>query len=273
MSSKRIQHQLATSAQPAPVTPPSRYSIEAVAKALDLLQVFIAEKAEALSLSELAVKLGLNKNAVFRLLATLTEKGFLAKGTADGKYHLSLKFLKLGRSVRLASDLRNVALPHMEELRKDFEDTVNLAVLDDGQICYLEVLDSPHRFKFVASPGDHDPVHCTALGKAMMASLPETEVRRILEERGMPRFTANTITACAGFHKELARVRQQGYAINDGEMVEGSRCVATPILAQRGVVAGALSVSGAAVRIPKDRIQEVGRALLRHCAQIAAQLD
>lgn len=251
----------------------SRYSIEVVAKAFDLLQVFIDEKKDALSLGEIAARVGLNKNAVFRLLVTLTEKGFLVKSPETGKYRLSLKFIELGRVARLGNDLRNVALPRMKELWRDFEDTVNLAVLDEGQICYLEVLESPHRFKFVASPGDHDPVHCTALGKAMMAHLPVAEVRGILAERDMPRYTANTITRHADLEQDLARIRERGYALNEGEMVEASRCVAAPILLRKGEVAGALSVSGTAARIPDDRIPQISQALLRCCAEISRELD
>ncbi|MGH9840594.1 MAG: IclR family transcriptional regulator [Blastocatellia bacterium] len=252
----------------------SRYSIEVVAKAFDLLQVFIDEEKDALSLSEIAARVGLNKNAVFRLLVTLTEKGFLVKSPETGKYRLSLKFIELGRVARLSNDLRNVALPRMKELWREFEDTVNLAVLDEGQICYLEVLESPHRFKFVASPGDHDPVHCTALGKAMMARLPVAEVRSILDERGMmTRYTANTITTCAEVEQEFARIRERGYALNEGEMVEASRCVAAPILLRKGEVAGALSVSGTAARIPDNRIPQISQALLRCCAEISRELD
>ncbi len=273
MSPKRSPEPDAASAAADGAASRTRYTIDAVARVLDLLQVFIDEKAESLSLSELTAKLGLNKNAVFRLLATLLEKGFLVKTPANGRYQLSLKFLQLGRAVRLASDLRSRALPHMKQLWEEFEDTINLAVLDRGQICYLEALESPHRFKFVASAGDNDPVHCTALGKAMIAYLPEAECARLLEERGMPRFTPNTITTRASLQKELARIRQQGYAVNDGEMVEGSRCVAAPILTRSGVVAGALSVSGTATRIGPDRVRAVGLSLARHCAQLSAELD
>jgi len=252
--------------------PPSRYSVEAVAKALDILQVFIDEKKEALTLSEVIGRVGLSKNSVFRLLVTLTEKGFLVKTPENGKYKLSLKCVELGRAARLASDLRNLALPQMRELWNEFEETVNLAVLDRGQIAYLEVVESPHRVKFVVAPGDHDPVHCTALGKAMIAFLPEQEVKRMLQERGMPRFTANTIASYTGLKRELEKIREQGYALNEGEMVEGSRCVAAPILAGSGAVAGALSVSGTSARIPEDRIPQVSRSLLGRCAEISRQL-
>lgn len=135
------------------------------------------------------------------------------KAPENGKYKVSVKFLELGRAARLGSDLRTLALPHMRELWKEFDDTINLAVLDEGQICYLEVLESPHRFKFVASLGDRDPIHCTALGKAMAALLPDTEIKRILTERGMPRFTARTLTTYSQYRRELTAVREQGYAV------------------------------------------------------------
>jgi IclR family acetate operon transcriptional repressor len=251
----------------------NRYSIEAVAKALDILQVFLDRKKESLSFTEITTSVGLNKNAVFRLLYTLTEKGFLSKASDSGKYSLSPKCIELGRNARINNSLRRLALPCMQELWKRFEDTVNFAVLDDGQICYVEVLESPHRFKLVASPGDRDPVHSTALGKAMLAHLPEDKVRRIINVRGMPAITSATITSFAVLAEELERIRRRGYALNEGEMVEGSRCVAVPIINSRREVEAAISVSGPAVRIEEKRIPEIAYCLMQACTQIARQLD
>jgi IclR family acetate operon transcriptional repressor len=189
------------------------------------------------------------------------------------KHPLSVKCVELGRAARLANDLRKVALPYMRELWRQFEDTVNLAMLDDGQICYLEVLEAPQRIKFVASPGDRDPVHCTALGKVMMANLPGHEVRKILDDRGMPRFTASTITTVARFEEELASIRRQGYAINEGEMVEASRCVAVAVVGGKSRIIAGISVSGVATRITRERTPEVSQALLRCSREIGRQLE
>ncbi len=254
-------------------SPKTNYSIEAVSKALAILQVFITEKKEELSLTEITSAVRMNKNAVFRLLFTLTQSGFLKRVPDNGKYQLSLKCVELGRAARLAHDLRKLALPYLKELWKEFGDTVNLAVLDQGEICYLEVLESPHRFKLVAHPGDRDPVHSTALGKSMMAYLPAEEVRKLLKLRGMPKFTPRTITTWANFRKELSRIREQRYALNDGETVEASRCVAAPIFGSQGNVLGAMSVSGTAARITNDRIQPISHSLLKYSAEISKQID
>src|SRR5438093_758313 len=253
--------------------PKTNYSIEAVSKALSILQVFIDEKKEELSLTEITSLVGMNKNAVFRLLFTLTQSGFLRKVPDNGRYQLSLKCVELGRAARLAHDLRKLSLPYMTELWKEFGDTVNLAVLDEGQIRYLEVLESPHRFKLVAHPGDRDPVHSTALGKSMLAYLPAEEVKEILKLRGMPRFTPRTITTFPRFEKELSKIKQQGYALNEGETVEASRCVAVPIFGGKGNVVGAISVSGTAARITDDRIPHISHSLLRYSEEISKQID
>jgi len=217
--------------------------------------------------------MGLNKNAVFRILFTLTQSGFLRRVPQSGKYQLSLRCIELGRTARLAYDLRRLSLPYMQRLWEEFGDTVNLAVLDKGEICYLEVLESPHRFKLVAHPGDRDPVHSTALGKSMLAHLPVEEVKEILKQRGMPRFTPRTITAWPQMEKELGKIRRHGYAVNDGETVEASRCVAVAIFGGRGNVVGALSVSGTAARITDDRIGRVSQSLLKSSAEISEQID
>jgi IclR family acetate operon transcriptional repressor len=251
----------------------NRYSIEAVAKALDILQVFLNLKKDSLSFTEIATAVGLNKNAVFRLLYTLTEKGFLQKASDSGKYSLSPKCIEMGRSARINNSLRRVALPYMHELRKRFEDTVNFAVLEDGQICYVEVLESAHRFKLVASPGDRDPVHSTALGKAILAHLPEDQVRRIINVRGIPAITPATIASYPALIQELEKIQRRGYAINEGEMVEGSRCVAVAIVNSRREVEGAISVSGPAVRIEEKNIPEIAYCLMKACSEISRQLD
>jgi DNA-binding IclR family transcriptional regulator len=249
------------------------YSIEAVSKALAILQVFIDEKKQELSLTEITSMVEMNKNAVFRLLFTLTESDFLKKVPDNGKYQLSLKCVQLGRAARLAHDLRKLAFPYMKELWKEFGDTVNLAVLDQGEICYLEVLESPHRFKLVAHPGDRDPVHSTALGKSMLAYLPIEEVKKTLKLSGMPRFTPKTITTYPRFKKELAKIRQQGYALNEGETVEASRCVAVPIFGGKDNVVGAISVSGTAARITDDRIHHISQSLLKYSSEISKQIE
>jgi len=251
----------------------NRYSIEAVAKAADILQVFLDLKKESLSFTEISASVGLNKNAVFRLLYTLTEKGLLRKASDNGKYSLSPKCIELGRSARVSNSLRRLAMPYMQELWRRFEDTINCAVLDQGQISYVEVLESPHRFKLTAAPGDRDPVHSTALGKAMLAYLPENEVRRIIHLRGLPKITVATIVTYPALLEELEQTRRRGYALNEGEMVEGSRCVAVTILNSKRSVEGAISVSGPAIRIEEKRIPEIAYCLMEACAEISRQLD
>jgi DNA-binding IclR family transcriptional regulator len=251
----------------------TRYSIEAVGKAVDILQVFIDEKWAAISFTEIATRVRLSKNGVFRLLATLTEKGFLQKVPENGKYALSLKCVQLGRAARLANDIRRVALPYMLDLRAEFEETVNLAVLDEGRVCYTEVLESPQRFKLVTLPGDRDPVHCTALGKAMMAYVSIDEVKKILKEHGMPRMTPATITTWERFEQELAKIRKQGYAVNNSEMIETSRCVAVPILNDKGRPMAALSVSGTTTRIIDAQVAKIAESLRRFATEISKHID
>lgn len=250
----------------------TRYSVDAVSKALDILQVFIDSKKESLALAEITTLVKLNKNAVFRLLFTIVEKGFLKKDKETGRYSLSPKCIELARGVRLGNDLRTVALAYMRRLREQFEDTVNLAILEKGQIRYIEVLESSQRLKIVANPGERDPVHCTALGKAMLAYLPEQDVKTIVELRGMPKFTRTTITTCSRLLVELAKVRRRGYAINDGEMVEASRCVAVPILNTSHEPVAAISISGPVARMADDRVADIGINLLRCAAEISNQV-
>ena len=125
----------------------------------------------------------------------------------------------------------------------------------------------------MAHPGDRDPVHSTALGKSMLAYLPTERVKKTLKVRGMPRFTPRTITTYPRFEKELAKIRRLGYALNEGETVEASRCVAVPIFSGKDNVVGAISVSGTAARITDDRIHHISQSLLKCSSEISKQID
>jgi DNA-binding IclR family transcriptional regulator len=246
------------------------YYIEVLGKAFDILDVFTKLKKPALTLQELSGESGLNKNTVFRVLYTLAEHGYIVKRGRE--YELGSKLAELGNTRLRRGDLLAVAGPELDRLRALFGETVNLGVLDGGEIRYVDVRESRHRFRLAEQIGGGDYLHCTALGKVVMAHLPFEEVRRLLKVRGMPRQTERTITTVAALKAELALVRSQGYAVDREESMLGAFCVGAPVLDATGRPVAAISISGPTTRFDESQAEAAAKALAESVAAVRAGL-
>jgi len=241
-----------------------RYTIQSIDKALDLIEL-LAEHG-TLSLIELTERLEQPKSSIYRIVLTLENRGFISRSDEDGKYCLGYKPLMLTRNLLERNTLRAAALPEMKKLSDLYGDTVNLGVLLNGEILYVDIIESKHPLRMTDSVGSRSPFHATAIGKAIAAQLPDDTVRGLAGGFGLPSFTPNTITTEDGLLSELARIRGQGYALDDEEIVEGARCVGAPIFDLRGRSVGAISLSGAKHRFKDDRLPEIS-GQVREAAQ------
>src|SRR5262245_42001901 len=184
-----------------PVPGPGRYTVDAAAKALELLTAFSFSE-RRLSLSDLAARTGIPRATAFRLLSTLEASGFVTK--VGGEYQLGLKCFVLGHIAAADLDLKDVAQPHLVALRDATRETTHLAILDHWRVVYLERLPSPHPVGFMRSRvGAILPAFCTALGKTLLADLPEAEVSAWAGAETFPRMTHNTIISASRLIKEL----------------------------------------------------------------------
>lgn len=246
------------------------YYIEVVGRALDVLEVFVHEQKPQLSLKEIADRLDQSMNTVFRLLYTLAEHGYVVKN--NKKYELGSKLLDLSRAKMRHTDIVAVARPYMDELRERFRETVNLGVMMDGKIRYVEVRESLERFRLVEQVGGTDPLHCTALGKAHLAYLPFEEARDLLRTYGMPRATEHTLTTLSALKADLEKTRARGYAIDDQESMLGGFCVAIPILNESGRPIAAMSIAAPYVRFNQSHVATVSTALHEAISSIEDKL-
>lgn len=232
------------------------YSVRAVRRVctiLDLLQ----ESVGVVPLSVLAAATGTPKSTVFRYMRTLEEFRFVERDAATGSYRLGLGFV--GMQSRLLEVLRERARPWLERLRDELDETANLGVLDGDQVIYVDLVESRRTVRHAASQGDRDPLHSTALGKAIASELDTEQVRDLLEGAGMARHTPNTITDIDTFLSELEKVRRVGHAVEDGEHEVDGRCVAVPI---RGVrLPAAISLSAPAARFTVHDVERAAEAL------------
>jgi IclR family KDG regulon transcriptional repressor len=230
--------------------PATRYTVDAAAKALELLSVF-SFREPRLSLADLASRTGIPRATAFRLLSTLEQSGFLAK--VHGAYQLGIKCFVLGNIVAGGLDLRETARPHLAALREATRETTQIAILDHWQVVYLERILSSQSVGYMRSrAGAILPAYCTGLGKTLLAYKPEAEVRAWAATQKFAALTPNTITSARRLLKELDVIRQRGYGLDEEEREKGVSCIAAPVFNHTGDVVAAISVAGPTGRLPRE---------------------
>ena len=226
-----------------------RYTVDAAAKALDLLNVFSFSERK-LSLNTMAARTGIPRATAFRLLSTLEQAGFVSKVGAE--YHLGIKCLVLGNVVAADLDVREKAHPHLVALRDLTRETTHVAVLHQWQVVYLERVPSPQPVGFMQSrAGAILPAHCTALGKTLLAYHSESLVAAWAASVTLEALTPYTLTSGSRLLDELSLIRARGYGVDEQEHEIGVRCIAAPIRNHRGEVVAAISVAGPEYRMPE----------------------
>lgn len=243
-------------------------SIRAVERALDVLQCFTSQTPE-LTMTQISERIGINKSTVHRLLLTLERNRFVERDLSTGMYKPGLRLLQMASLAMEQNSLRRIAAPFLQNLRDEYRENVNLALLDGADVIYVDVIEGSQRVKLAAVPGQRLPAFCTASGKALLAFLPEEHVRNILE-RGMPQYTAATLTSCEKFFENAEQIRTQGFAISEQEFEEGINAIAAPICNQP---IASISIAGPAYRLTRERMLELGPNLLSTARGIAQEVE
>ena len=204
---------------------------------------------QGLAFSQIANSLPFSRTTIHRILYSLGKLGYVEKTETGSCYRLTHRFHDLAEQAAHFRQLQSVSKPLMRILLTRYAETVNLGSLDGGQIAYIDVEQGPNGLPFAAFPGDRNPAHCTALGKAILAFLPEQRTKAILGHDPLVKRTANTITQPSRLLDQLSAVRHQRVALDLEENVMGISCVAAPIFDPGGRVIAAFSVSGPSRRI------------------------
>jgi DNA-binding IclR family transcriptional regulator len=242
-----------------------------IGKVLRVLEL-LDQSAAGLPLKDIAAKTGINKSTVHRFLTHLEAEAYLFRDD-EGTYMLGPKLVRLGSGVNFQGTLRSICRPTLERLRQTTGETVNLAVLDGPSILYLDVLESPHNFRLVSQVGMRRALYCTSLGKAILANL--CDERRKEEIFASIEFTADTtrtFTSIARLKKDLAHTLEQGFSLDDEEVVVGARCVGAAIFGPDGKVLGAISVSGPISRVSKERVPFYSTEICGAAREISSRL-
>ena len=246
--------------------------VSSVSKAVKILECFSRSQPE-LSLAKLSVMLGMPKSTLLNQLRTLEEASLIVR-TPDGQsYCLGGKLMELGYNKYSSMSFISSAIPIMESLMNATGKFVYLTSHLDGRVFYIDCVAPAHRNVTYSVSGKTLPMHCTSCGKAMLSRMSDNTVRRIIEKHGLVKVTDNTITDPDRLFEELKQIRRQGYAIDNEEESYGVRCYAMAILNSDGLVAGALSVSGAAISMKNDPLPEQLDALASACNSLSAYAD
>ena len=243
----------------------------ALEKALDVLQA-IGASPSGISQAQLAAQVTLPRTTLYRIIATLVERGMIRRDPTRKVYRLGFNYLEMVRNAYLEPDLVSAASEELRALRDLTGETSYLAVLDGNQVLSLERCDGAHTQRSAASLGQAKPVYCTGQGKAILSALSPMARDEILKGLVLSPLTPLTITDRRRLLAELQITQARGYALDDEEIRLGVRCVAAPIIDKQGQVRGALSVAGPAYRLTLERLTLLGPELAEAARRVGEQL-
>ncbi len=249
----------------------ARNTLKSVERALQILEAFTIDHPEY-SADELSQKVSLPKGSIYRFLRVLTRRGFLERNPQSKKFRLGIKVFELGSLVWKDMDLRKLALPGIEKLSQKSGETVHLGVLSDNEVVSIEEIESGQSLRISIPIGKRVCLHSTGIGKAILAFLSDEEIESVIRDKGLPRFTSNTITDPILLKEEISKIRKLGYALDNEENEVGIRCVAAPIYNYLGKVVASISISGPAIRITEDRIPHLAEMVKEITFQISRSL-
>lgn len=251
-----------------PTSTNENYQVPALDRALTILEL-LAEHSDGMRMREIAERLGLPANSVFRITGTLEERGYLLRDGEDMRYRLSRKVLALGYAAVGEDKLTEQSLDVMRVLRDETHETVLVGIRDDLEGLVLEQVASTQPIKFLVAPGTRFPLHTAAPGKAVLAYLPPDEREAVLGRMVFTRFNDRTLDTREKFEADLINVTAQGYGLDRGEQIDGLHCVAAPIFDHRGYPIAALWLTGPSFRFPPSEFDRIGRKVAAAAQQIS----
>lgn len=228
-------------------------TIQSLEKGLDLLFLFTEEK-PLLTIEEISSSGGLPKSTCYRFLSTFKKKNLVDLDGTSGKYKLGVRLLKLASVIHHSMSIAQIALPYLQKLSAVSGETAQLVVLTQNEGVCVERVESTETLRVMPDRGATIHLHSGASGKVIMAFLPEEERSRIIQEKGLKRFTPNTITRPAALNRDLEEIRKRGYALSDQEIYMGVEAVVAPIFDHRGRVTASVCVAGPRERFTHKKV-------------------
>ncbi|PYV90517.1 MAG: IclR family transcriptional regulator [Acidobacteria bacterium] len=247
-------------------------SVRALERGFAILEE-LARSQNGMTVSELARKLALPKSTAHCLLLTLERCGYLHRNEQEGRFMFGLKLVSLGNMALSRIRLRQQALPYLNALMQKTRLTVHMAILEQNEAVLVEKLEAPDPTKISTWVGKRMDAHCTAVGKAIIAHLTESELDRLIQEHGLPRHNDYTIASSKKLRDQLAQVRRVGYSLDDEEDEIGFRAIGAPLFDSSRKVVGSISVCGTTEQIVPENESFLSEKVKETAAAISGQLD
>lgn len=261
----------ADTAAPIQRTPLATQSVPALAKALWILEMLAGSRV-GLSLPEIVKKTGLPKSSVHCILVTLQRQGYLYRNENTSRYMFGLKLFSLANMAVSGLKLRQQAAPYLYPLMQQTGMTTHMAILEHNEAILIEKIDPVGASRQATWLGKRMEVHCTGIGKAIIAYLPEERLNELLRERPLPRHNENTIASAKRLKDDLAATAKRGYSIDDEEDEIGHRCIGVPVFDQTSLVIGAISIAGTSAQITAENAHHLAQRVKRAGASISRLL-
>ena len=252
------------------VTRKPNYPIESVDNALKLLLLFAEQK--SISVSEASRAIGVAPSTAHRLLSMLQYHEFVSQNPTTRSYEAGPSLLNLGLSVVRDMDIRRIARPFMEELRSEVGETVHLTILQGKNVLFIESVESLQALRVGDRTGISLPAHCTASGKALLAELPLERFYELFPDEQLTGITPRSLTSREALERELALVRERGYATNFEESEPDVSAISAAIHDRLARLRASLAVSAPSTRLPENLVAQIAAAAMRTAAEIGKRL-
>jgi DNA-binding IclR family transcriptional regulator len=246
-------------------------AIKSIVKAAALVDL-LAESERPLSLAAISKASGIAKSTLHGILATLISVGYVTQDEGTGNYRLGYHLFELGNRISGKIDERRIARPYMKKLSEITGETVHLAVLDEGEVLYIDKQESKNSIRIVTETGVKLPVHCTGVGKALLSGLDPYKIKEIVRKKGMEKYTETTITDADKLLAEIEKIKKQGFATDQQEFMIGLRCIAIPVFNHAEKVACAISISGPISRMSGAVFESKKKHLIKAAHEISKKM-
>lgn len=248
------------------------HSVPSLEKALTILEM-LANSKVGLSLPELVLKTGIPKSSVHCLMITLERRGYLHRNEKTGRYMFGLQLFSLANMAVSGLKLRDEGASFLRDLAERTRLTAHMAILDRHEAVLISKCEPFGMFRLATWIGKRMELHCTGLGKALLAHLPQGEIDRIIDRHPLPRHNDNTLFSRNRLVKELAKTAERGYALDDEEDEIGLRCIGAPVLRQDKVAIASISISGTTTQITQENMGMLAQQVMQTAASISTSLS
>lgn len=244
--------------------------VQSLERAFDIIEAIALEQSGK-SLSDISTKTGLAKSTAYRLVSTMVNRGYLDK-TDEGKYKIGLKLIEAVSCYINSLELQTEGRPYVARITAKLGLTSHLGVLDGDKVVYIEKMDVVSSVRMYSQIGLRMHAYCSSLGKCLLSNYSKQQLDVIMADCSFIKFTENTIAGIDELHEEMAKVRKQGWAMDDEEYEKGHRCIGAPIFDYRGDIIAAISASGDKNLLTDERIEEVAEYVKKTAMELSREM-